>query len=176
MLSTERGPSSVRGPPSALSPLLAPPLPLGPSLGPSLPPPAPPRTDIMKGARQGKGERRAQETRASTCTCTAARLYSFASSQKLILNGPVRPVHERCRFRSQNSGFLLAVGATVLYGLRFTENFTRCRTALRIDPSIICLHATVMIWKVDMNEMYISTLANDVKNQRKRSQQSLPTW
>jgi hypothetical protein len=94
-----RGPSSMRGPPSAFSPPLAPsslaspalePLPLArpplvpPPLGrsclpPSLPlpaptKPAPPKPDIADGVRKGEDGRRAQERLPSPCTCALQRL------------------------------------------------------------------------------------------------------
>jgi hypothetical protein len=94
MHSTVCGASSVRGPPSAFSPPLAP-SPLGPpplvppplvppSLGPSLllpslplpgpTKPAPPKPDIAEGARQGKDGRRTHARTASPCTCALQRL------------------------------------------------------------------------------------------------------
>jgi hypothetical protein len=90
MHSTVRRSSSVRGPPSAFSPPLAPPLPLAPpplvppplgpsSLLPSLPlpaptRPAPPKPDIAQGARQGEDGRRAQARPPSPCTCALQML------------------------------------------------------------------------------------------------------
>jgi hypothetical protein len=131
-------------PPPALSLPLAPP---PEAVMPPSPPPkaATPKPDIVKGARQEEEGRREQETRASPCTCTAVGLRSFEPSQKFDPIHAVHPDHgrwgemefthtghERCRFRSQNACFSLAVGAAALYGLRFMEIFARCRTALRL--------------------------------------------
>jgi hypothetical protein len=84
MQSTVRGPSSLRGPPSAFSPPLAlPPLvppPLGPSsLLPSLPlpaptTPAPPKPYIADGTRRGEDGWRAQARTPSSGTCALQKL------------------------------------------------------------------------------------------------------
>jgi hypothetical protein len=80
MLSTVRGPSSVCGPPSAVSPPLAPsplgPPPLGPSSLPLPAPtkPAPPKSDITEAARQGEDGRRVQERLPSPCRCALQKL------------------------------------------------------------------------------------------------------
>jgi hypothetical protein len=84
MHSTVRETSSVRGPPSAFSPPLAPPLLLPPPLGPSsllpslllLAPtkPAPLKPDITEAARQGEDGRRALARTPSPCTCALQTL------------------------------------------------------------------------------------------------------
>jgi hypothetical protein len=161
MHSTVRGTSSVRGPPLAFSPPLAPsplapPLLLPPPLGPSsllpslslLAPtkPAPPKPDITEGARQGEDDRRAQARTLSPCTCALQKLSGslvqstaeqpLSTSISLIMHGGGDwDIPPHCVLIS----FFLITEYWLLIGHwrqqrirnQESENVLRCKTGLR---------------------------------------------